>query len=192
MSQYGFYFDMSKCVGCRTCQVACKDKNNLDIGTLFRHVRTFETGVYPNPGIYHLSATCNHCEDPKCVEGCPTLAMHKLENGIVDHDDKMCIGCRYCTWNCPYGVPQYVKELGIVQKCDMCKDLVEKGGNPVCVDACMMRAIKFGELEELKAEYGSNTVSDLPILPSSMITNPATIIKPRKNAGDLACVEREV
>ena len=192
MSQYGFYFDMSKCVGCRTCQIACKDKNNLEIGAIFRRVRTFETGVFPNPGIYHLSATCNHCENPKCVEGCPTMAMHKLDNGIVDHDAQKCIGCRYCTWNCPYEVPQFIEEKGIVRKCDMCKDLIEKGENPACVDACMMRSIKFGDLEGLRAEYGSDAVSELPILPEASITNPALLIKPRKNAREQACVEREV
>ncbi|TWH57190.1 4Fe-4S dicluster protein [Desulfitobacterium sp. LBE] len=105
MSQYGFYFDMTSCIGCRTCQVSCKDKNDLNVGTLFRQVKAFETGSYPKPGIFHYSGTCNHCENPKCVEGCPTQALHKLENGIVDHDKAKCIGCRYCTWNCPYGSP---------------------------------------------------------------------------------------
>lgn len=192
MSQYGFYFDMTKCVGCRTCQIACKDKNRLDVGTLFRNVRTFETGVYPQPGIYHLSATCNHCADPKCVEGCPTQAMHKLDNGIVAHDPDKCIGCRYCTWNCPYEVPQYVKELGIVRKCDMCMDLVAKGQNPACVDACMMRCIEFGDLEELKAKHGAESVRELPILPPASITNPSTLIKPRSNARSESYMEREV
>lgn len=192
MSQYGFYFDMSKCVGCRTCQIACKDKNRLDVGTLFRNVRTFETGVYPHPGIFHLSATCNHCANPKCVEGCPTQAMHKLDNGIVAHDADKCIGCRYCTWNCPYEVPQYVKELGIVRKCDMCMDLVAKGQNPACVDACMMRCLEFGELDDLIAKHGAESVRELPLLPSASITEPSTLIKPRSNARSESYVEREV
>lgn len=180
----GFYFDMTACVGCHTCQIACRDKNNLyNVSEIFRSVKTFECGKYPNPSYYHLSMSCNHCENPKCVEGCPTGAMHKLENGIVDHDDKVCIGCRYCTWNCPYGAPIYMEELGIVGKCDMCSDLVEQGENPVCVDACLMRALKFGELDDLRAEYGADAVSELPILPSASITNPSVLIKPSDSAG---------
>ena len=71
MAQYGFYFDQTVCAGCHTCQIACKDKNRLDVGTLYRKVRTFETGEYPNPGIYHLATTCNHCDNPACVAACP-------------------------------------------------------------------------------------------------------------------------
>jgi anaerobic dimethyl sulfoxide reductase subunit B (iron-sulfur subunit) len=156
-------------------------------------VKTFETGSFPSPGIYHLSTTCNHCKNPKCVEGCPTGAMHKLEaNGIVDYDPNICIGCKYCIWNCPYEVPQYIEEKGIINKCDACKDLVAKGKNPVCVDSCIMRCIDFGELDDLKRKYGEDVVSELPILPSASITNPSVLIKPRKNAYSKIYVEREV
>lgn len=179
MGQIGFYFDMTSCIGCRTCQMACKDRNNLEVGTIFRRVRAFETGVYPTPGVYHYSGTCNHCVDPKCVKGCPTQALHKLENGIVDHDKKKCIGCRFCTWNCPYGVPQFIEELGQTSKCDFCKELIAKGDNPACVDACPMRTIKWGEIEELKATYGSASVKELPILPLASVTNPSLLIKPK-------------
>ncbi|AJA49480.1 anaerobic dimethyl sulfoxide reductase chain B [Clostridium pasteurianum DSM 525 = ATCC 6013] len=193
MSQYGFYFDMTKCIGCRTCQIACKDKNRLEVGSLFRNVKTYETGTFPNPSIYHLSTTCNHCKNPKCAEGCPTGALHKVEqNGIVDYEPDMCIGCKYCIWNCPYGVPQYVEDEGIINKCDACKDLVAKGQNPACVDACLMRCIEFGELDDLKKKYGKDAVSELPILPSASVTNPSVLIKPRKAAYSKVYVEREV
>jgi anaerobic dimethyl sulfoxide reductase subunit B (iron-sulfur subunit) len=182
VGQKGFYFDMTACIGCRTCQVACKDKNDLKVGTIFRQVTNFETGVFPKPGVYHFSSTCNHCADPKCVAGCPTKAMHKLENGIVDHDRSKCIGCRYCVWNCPYGVPKFIEELGKVSKCTFCQDLIGNGENPVCVDACPMRAIQWGELAELKAKYGRESVSDLPILPLSSVTGPSLLIKPRNAA----------
>ncbi len=192
MSQKGFYFDMTVCIGCRTCQIACKDKNDLKVGTIFRQARTYETGAYPKPGAYHYSGTCNHCADPKCVKGCPTKAMNKLANGIVDHNKDKCIGCRFCTWNCPYGVPQFIKEIGKVSKCDMCKDLIEKGENPVCVDACPMRAIKSGEIEELKAEYGSESVDELAILPLSSVTSPSLLIKPKAIAKQKDFQEKEV
>lgn len=179
MGRNGFYFNMTACVGCRTCQIACKDKNNLKVGTIFRQARTYETGVFPTPGVYHYSSTCNHCTNPKCVEGCPTGAMHIDADLTVQHDKAKCIGCRYCTWACPYGVPQFIEEIGKVSKCDSCKELRDKGENPACVDACFMRALEWGDLEELKAKHGNDTIRDLPILPSSSVTNPSVIIKPR-------------
>jgi anaerobic dimethyl sulfoxide reductase subunit B (iron-sulfur subunit) len=179
MGQYGFYFDMAGCIGCKTCQIACKDKNDLKVGQLFRKVKGFEGGNYPKPWIYYLSISCNHCKNPKCVQGCPTQALHKLENGIVDHDKDKCIGCRFCIWNCPYGAPQFNEETGRISKCNLCKDLLEKGENPACVDACPMRTLHWGELEELKAKYGAEAVTELPVLPKTALTNPAVLIKPK-------------
>ena len=177
MRYQGFYFNMAACIGCRTCQVACKDKNDLKIGTIFRRVRHFETGKYPSPGVYYYSGACNHCAKPKCVEGCPTGAMHIAEDGTVQHNSEKCIGCRYCVWNCPYGAPQFIPELGKVAKCDGCKDLRDKGENPICVDACVMRAIEWGDLDELKARHkGEELTSDLPILSSSTIAAPSLLV----------------
>lgn len=112
----------------------------------------------------------------------PTQAMHKLENGIVAHDKDKCIGCRYCVWSCPYGVPQFNEEIGRVSKCDMCKDLLEKGENPACVDSCTMRAIHWGDIEELKAKFGAESVKDLPVLPDFSKTKPSVFIKPKAEA----------
>jgi len=189
----GFYYDMSACIGCRTCQVACNDKNDLKVGTLFRVVRTFETGVYPNARMYHYSGACNHCVDPKCVEGCPTGAMHVAQDGTVQHNADKCIGCRYCIWNCPYGVPQFIEEQGIVGKCDSCKDLRDAGQNPVCVDACVMRCLEFGDLDELSAKHGrASLVQDLPILPSSSTTKPSFLVTPKECALNPFYKEKEV
>lgn len=182
MGRKGFYFDMTSCIGCRTCQIACKDKNNLKVGIVFRRVRNFETGVYPNPGSYNYSSTCNHCEFPKCVEGCPTGALYIAEDKTVQQDKAKCIGCRYCTWNCPYGVPQFDPEIGKVSKCNMCKDLTDNGENPACVDACVMRCLKWGDLDKLRETYGGESINSLPFIPNSKITNPAVIIKPKSIA----------
>jgi len=192
MGNKGFYYDMSVCTGCRTCQVACKDKNDLDVGANFRRVHTFETGHFPETKPYHYSGACNHCSDAKCVKGCPTMAMHYAEDGTVQHDAAKCIGCRYCTWNCPYGAPQFIKEKGIVGKCDSCKELRDAGGNPVCVDACLMRCIKFGDIDELKAEYGPDLVQEIPILPSADITRPSLLVKPKTAAFNTEFRETEV
>ncbi len=182
MAKLGFYFDMTACIGCRTCQIACKDKNNLDIDVIYRKVHTFETGTYPNISVYHYSHTCNHCEDAKCVKGCPTGAMHYAEDGTVQHDKDKCIGCKYCTWNCPYGVPQFKEKEKVVGKCDSCIDLRNQGLNPACVDACPMRAIQFGDLDELKKEFGEDLTNDIAILPEPSITNPSLLIKAKNSA----------
>jgi len=105
--------------------------------------------------------------------------MYYANDGTVQHDDKKCIGCRYCTWNCPYGAPQYIEDNGIVGKCDSCKELRDAGGNPVCVDACLMRCLDFGDLDELREKYGPDLVQELPILPASNITNPSLLVNPK-------------
>lgn len=128
----GFYFDQNSCVGCKTCQVACKDKNDLEVGTLFRHVVDFEVGEFPSVKSYHYAATCNHCENPACVEACPTEAMYIDEtDGTVQHDDEKCIGCQYCVQSCPYSVPQYLEEQKMVHKCDACYVLRQNGERPL-------------------------------------------------------------
>lgn len=182
MAQYGFYYDMTACIGCRTCQIACKDKNDLNTGTIYRQVRTFETGAFPSISVYHYSYTCNHCKDAKCVKGCPTGAMHYGEDGTVQPDKDKCIGCKYCMWNCPYGVPQFIEEEKVIGKCDSCVDLRKQGLNPACVDACPMRVIHFGDLDELKKEFGDDLTSDLPILPASSISRPSLLIKAKNSS----------
>lgn len=178
MSQYGFYFDMTRCFGCHTCQVACKDRLGLQTaGARPRRVRTFEAGAYPNTVMYHASVSCNHCESPACVANCPTGAMFKSEDGPVLHDDAVCIGCKTCIASCPYEAPQYDTDNDLIIKCDSCMALREAGMNPVCVDACVARALDFGPVDELKAKYGDGLVSDVACLPSSDITTPGLFVK---------------
>ena len=193
MGYLGFYYNMLDCIGCKTCQVSCKDKNNLKVGTLFRRVKHFETGIYPTPGVYYFSGTCNHCDQPKCVEGCPTRAMHISDDGTVQHDANRCIGCFYCTWNCPYGVPQVNLETGKSVKCNACKDLRGKGENPVCVDACVMRCLEFGDLDQLRAKHGGEKLTDkIAILPDSGITQPSLLINPKSLAFGTDYQQKEV
>ncbi len=173
----GFYFDMTRCVGCRACQVACKDKNNLDLGTILRNAKTYEVGTFPKVKTFSYAATCNHCENPACVAVCPVGAMYKAEDGTVQHDEALCIGCQACVNACPYGVPQYVEAKQKSTKCDSCAYLRAKGMKPACVDACPSRALDFGDIDELKAKYGPNLVSDLPILPDSSVTGANVLIK---------------
>jgi anaerobic dimethyl sulfoxide reductase subunit B (iron-sulfur subunit) len=186
--QYAFYFDSSRCSGCKTCQVACKDKNNLGAGIRWRRVYEAGAGGWARKGdawvhhvkAYNMSIACNHCEKPICVDVCPTKAMKKNKNGIVLVDEKKCIGCKYCRWACPYGAPQYDEKKGIMGKCDFCVDYLEQRRNPSCVDSCPMRALDFGELSEMKKKYGD--ASEIFPLPQARYTQPALIVKPHKDA----------
>lgn len=179
MGNLGFYFDSTRCIGCRACQIACKDKNRImEPGITFRTVSSFESGAFPNPGIYHVASTCNHCEAPACMANCPTGAMRTTADGTVQHDDEICIGCQTCVQSCPYGVPRFFEEDAKVRKCDSCIAFRQNGKNPVCVDACPMRALDFGDLDELAKKYGSGLVSELPCLPDGG-TGPNLLIKPK-------------
>lgn len=189
MGQTGFYLQQDRCIGCMTCQVACKDKNDLDVGQLFRKVHEFSGGSYVqteqglknNVFAYWVSLSCNHCEKPVCVENCPTGAMQKREaDGVVFIDQTKCIGCRYCVMSCPYGAPQYNPKIGKTGKCDFCKDLLEKGKKPVCVSACPMRVLDSGPVDQLRKKYGSSNV--IKGLPSPDRTKPALVITPHRDA----------
>lgn len=179
MTKQGFYFNMAACIGCRTCQIACKDKNNLAIGDVFRRLEDYEVGMFPNATVYHYSRTCNHCENPACVQVCPNSAMYiSEEDGTVLHDDEKCIGCQYCVNACPYGVPTYIESLQLTHKCDGCLALRNAGEEPACVSACPMRALEFGDFEELKKKH-PDAVRDIAMLPDSSTTEPCTLIDPR-------------
>lgn len=172
----GFYVDLSRCIGCKTCQVACKDRHNLQqVGPRTRRVETFECGTYPEVGMYHVTLSCNHCENPACVAGCPTGAMFKSDDGAVLHNDDQCVVCRNCMLVCPYGAPQYDEFENMIVKCDTCKSLRDAGHNPVCVDACPMRAIEFGDMDELRAKYG-DALQEMPVLPTADTTQPNVLI----------------
>lgn len=187
MGKLGFLIDLTQCTGCATCQVACKDLHDSPLGVKFRRVSTYETGTYPKPGVYHFSISCNHCEKPACVANCPTGAMSIADDGTVQHDDDVCIGCKTCVESCPYGAPQYNESIAIVEKCDACATQRATGENPICVDACRNRCLHFGDLDELSREFSASNdslVSDIAILPDSSETNPSLLI----NASEL-CFE---
>lgn len=185
--QLAFYFDSSACANCKACQIACQDKNNLPSDLRWRRVVQYAGGTWtpsphhqgvivPNIFSYSISLSCMHCQNPACVEVCPTTAMSKRDDGVVLVDEDKCIGCRYCEWACPYGAPVFDQSRGVITKCTFCEDLLAQGQNPACVDACVMRAIHFGELEELRKQFGS--VSAVAPLPSPDITHPSFVLTP--------------
>lgn len=184
MAQYGFYFNQQACIGCMACQVACKDANDLPVGVFYRKVNGYETGEYPTIGRYIVSASCNHCANPACVEICPTGAMYKDEaTGLVLHKDDDCIGCKSCMTACPYQVPQYLVVPGIVGKCGACLNAAGGDTTPACVSACNMRALEFGDIEELAAKHADETlVDEIACMPSAQKTTPSILINARPAA----------
>jgi anaerobic dimethyl sulfoxide reductase subunit B len=186
--QYAFFFDASACSGCKACQGACKDKHDLPVGVLWRHVYEVAGGGWKKAGgvwvpdvfSYYLSMACHHCANPICGDGCPTSAIYKRDDGIVILDTQACIGCRYCEWACPYGAAQFDAAKRIMTKCHFCYDYIDEGKPPACVAACPMRALDFGELSDLKQKYGG-TAEIFP-LPEANITEPALLIKPHRDA----------
>jgi len=188
MKRLAFYFDSSACSGCKTCQMACKDKNDLGPGQVWRRVYEVTGGGWKKRGptwqqnifAYNLSMSCNHCEEPICMKNCPTNALGKRDDGIVQIDQTLCIGCKYCAWVCPYAAPQFNPEKGVMGKCDFCADYIDEGKNPSCVDACPMRALDFGDYRDLLEKYGPS--EHIYPLPDHSITEPSLCIKAHQNA----------
>ncbi len=163
-------YDATKCIGCRACQVACKQWNELPAET------TTNRGTYENPpktSAYTFTkirfteiadegkfqwvfakVQCMHCEHPACAAACIVGAFQKTESGPVVYDDNKCIGCRYCMVACPFGIPSFEwdKPLPWIRKCTFCADRQSAGLKPACVTTCPTGALKVGEREELITE----------------------------------------
>lgn len=185
---YAFYMDASRCMGCKACVIACKDGHDLPLGLNWRRVPECTGGAWAehadgtytqNVFSYYLSVACNHCESPVCVKACPTGAMHKTEDGIVQVDETRCVGCNNCAWNCPYSAPQLDKSKKHMTKCNFCRERLEVGQQPLCVAACPARALDFGPREELIAKYGRANIAPLP--PANM-TEPNLAVVAHKDA----------
>jgi DMSO reductase iron-sulfur subunit len=180
--QYRFHFDMTKCIGCKCCEVACSEQNNNPPEISWRRVGEVEGGTFPNTQRLYLSMGCNHCAEPACMKGCPTQAYSKDKTtGIVLHDSSVCIGCEYCIWNCPYSVPVFNEERGVVGKCDMCHGRLKDGDRPACVNACPSEAIQIEIVnnEDWKREFAES--ANVVGLPSAADTISTTRITPPAN-----------
>ena len=179
MTRYGMAIDLSRCIGCNTCAVACKVSNNLPKDVWWNVVHTegrdfadTSKGTYGGEmQLSWLPVNCMHCENAVCEEVCPTGATVKRDDGIVTVDEETCIGCKSCMEACPYDVrrlienePEYYLELpigdpaakshkgGTVEKCDFCAGRIDRGEKPACMELCPGRARYWGDLDDPESE----------------------------------------
>jgi len=155
-TQVGWRVNLSKCIGCRSCFVACKSENRTPLRTDWRFVVERERGTYPTPVREFISVACNHCVEPACMKSCPVDAITKRDSdGVVLIDQDKCNGCRYCVFSCPFGAPRIDTETNLVTKCTMCYHRLDADLEPACADACITGALEF-------VEDFSSTPSNIP------------------------------
>lgn len=179
MTRYGMAIDMTRCYGCQTCAAACKVANNLPKDLVYNRVLTIggtsndcAAGSYPDCTLDFLPMQCQHCDNPSCLNVCPTGATQKREDGIVWVDNELCIGCESCIKACPYeGVrtlianePEYYFDVvvgefdapthkaGTVEKCTFCHNLIDRGEVPACMQLCPARARYWGDLDDPESD----------------------------------------
>jgi Fe-S-cluster-containing dehydrogenase component len=213
MTQLALVIDLNVCVGCHACVISCKqwhtsgwagpltDHNPYGAeptGTFFNRVQTFEVGAFPDTETVHFPKSCLHCEEPPCVQVCPTGASYKREdNGVVLVDEDRCIGCRYCAWACPYGARELDEHQGVMKKCTLCGDrlttqsLPERERQPACVLACPASARLFGDVHDPESEVSIaiRERGGYQLLPECG-TQPANHYLPRRKTR--LCIDPEV
>jgi Fe-S-cluster-containing dehydrogenase component/DMSO reductase anchor subunit len=176
--QYAFEVDLDSCSGCKSCVAACNSLNGLDATETWREVGLLHGGSSEQPFLQHVTAACHHCLDPACLNVCPVRAYEKDQTtGIVRHFDDQCIGCQYCVLACPYDVPKYNAQRGIVRKCDMCSNRLAVGEAPSCVESCPNAAIRITTVRVQEIAENCETGAFLPGAPDPHYTQPTTYYK---------------
>ena len=170
--KYAFVIDQRKCIGCHACTVACKAEHDVPLGVYRTWVKYIERGEFPNTRRYFLVNRCNHCDDAPCVTICPTRALYKRQDGIVDFDSSRCIGCKSCMQACPYDALYIDPNTHTAAKCNYCAHRTELGLEPACVVVCPERAIIAGDLH--------NTASEIARI---VAREPVRVRKPEQGTG---------
>lgn len=146
--QWTKILDQTRCIGCHACTTACKSENEVPLGVNRTYVKQVETGRFPNTRRHFQITRCNQCQDPPCVHACPVTAMYQREDGLVDFDKDVCIGCKACIAACPYDAIFINPEDGSAEKCNFCAHKLDKGLEPACVTVCPTEAILIGDLND--------------------------------------------
>jgi Fe-S-cluster-containing dehydrogenase component/DMSO reductase anchor subunit len=129
-----FVLDLDRCTGCEACVVACNTENSVSDELSWRRIHTYNSQRLATSPVFHFTLACNHCLEPACMHNCPA-------NALIDQE--LCMGCRYCSWVCPYEAPQFNADSGVMEKCTFCSPRLAEGFNPACVTACPTDALKF-------------------------------------------------
>jgi Fe-S-cluster-containing dehydrogenase component len=189
--RYTLLIDLDKCTGCQACSVACKMENNVDLGVFWNRVKRMgPVGEFPDKlEMFFFPNQCMHCENPTCIEVCPTKATYQTDTGVVLVDADRCFGCQYCIWACPYEARTLNPKTKMVQKCTLCIHLLEKGEPPMCVYTCTTHARCAGDINDPDSEISrvsaANKDRQFKIHPEFR-NNPSVIyLLPRKGAETL-------
>jgi Fe-S-cluster-containing dehydrogenase component len=172
MKNYGFLIDQSKCIGCHACTTACKSENQVPLGVNRTWVKYVETGAFPDVRRRFQVTRCNHCANPPCVRICPVSAMYQRDDGIVEFDPSICIGCKSCMQACPYDSIYLEPETNTAAKCTFCAHRIDVGLEPACVVVCPEHAIVAGDLNDPASEISQK-----------LSTAQATVRKPEQGTG---------
>jgi len=172
MTNYGFLIDQGKCIGCHACTTACKSENQVPLGVNRTWVKYVETGAYPDVRRRFQVTRCNHCANPPCVRICPVTAMYQRDDGIVEFDPSICIGCKSCMQACPYDSIYLDPETNTAAKCTFCAHRIDVGLEPACVVVCPEHAILAGDLNDPASEIARTLASA-----------QATVRKPEQGTG---------
>lgn len=166
----GFIFNVERCVGCRSCEIACKNENKTAPGVQWRRVTQNQDGTY-------LSISCNHCSSPECFRVCPEHAYVKRRDGVVLIDSNLCSGCKTCVSACPYKAPQFDYAQNRTGKCNFCITRQKEGLLPACVSACPTGALQMTDLSQNLKE---GTVATVEGFPDIRLTKPSIRFYPSK------------
>ena len=165
----GFIFNHDKCVGCKACSAACALENNWSVNARIIYTQNGEAFL-PEP-VINLSMACNHCEEPLCLYGCPVTAFYRdPESPAILTDQKKCIGCKYCIWNCPYDAPKLDPAKGYVEKCHLCYHRLHEEMEPACTSACPTGALSFGDIPGQGRLHDIKWIPDRKLNPSLLLT----------------------
>jgi Fe-S-cluster-containing dehydrogenase component/Ni/Fe-hydrogenase subunit HybB-like protein len=158
--RYGFVIDQRACIGCHACTVACKEEHEVPLGVFRTWVKYVERGAYPETRRFFSVLRCNHCDNAPCVTICPTVALYRRPDGIVDFDSTRCIGCKSCLQACPYDALYIDPSTQTAAKCNYCAHRVEVGLEPACVTVCPERAIIAGDLDDPGSRIARHVARD--------------------------------
>ncbi len=175
MTTFAWVIDQTSCIGCHACTTACKQENEVPLGVNRTWVKYVETGTFPQTRRQIAVLRCNHCAEPPCVEVCPTSAMFRRPDGIVDFDTSRCIGCKACLQACPYDAIYIDPEEHVAEKCNFCAHRVDRGLLPACVVVCPTESLIFGDLDD-PGSRASQLVS----------SRPTTVRRPEQGTGPKA------